>query len=277
MERLKGLQTSVTNFNGSIKESIIYKKAFDNTMQGTGKEAQTFVHGLQNGTETLGNMTKASKAAELGMKGLAMAGNALASIGISVAIAFVTKIITSAINSEKEMSEAINNASETLDEQTSSLDSNMQKLSELRDELDNGNLSYEDAATKRSELIDIQSSLIKTYGEEAEGIDLVNGSLEDQLGLLDEIKKQKIRDAVNAGNKRGWWGNFINGVGNVANLLVTGQSKIFSKTGWKWNSDYLRTYSYSCSISFSSLIITYTTLSVCSFTSHIINFLSCVM
>lgn len=225
----------------------------------------------------LKQQTLGAKAGQVALKGLAMAGNALASIGISVAIAFVTKIITSAINSEKEMSEAINNASETLDEQTSSLDSNMQKLSELRDELDNGNLSYEDAATKRSELIDIQSSLIKTYGEEAEGIDLVNGSLEEQLGLLDEIKKQNIRDAVNAANERGGWGNFINGVGNIANLLVTGQSKIFSKTGWKWNSDYLRTYSYFCSISFSSLIITYTTLSVCSFTSHIINFLSCVM
>ena len=190
----------------------------------------------------LKQQTLGAKAGQVALKGLAMAGNALASIGISVAIAFVTKIITSAINSEKEMSEAINNASETLDEQTSSLDSNMQKLSELRDELDNGNLSYEDAATKRSELIDIQSSLIKTYGEEAESIDLVNGSLEDQLGLLDEIKKQKIRDAVNAGNKRGWWGNFINGVGNVANLMTVGAWKaLTSEAGewdWKWDSDY---------------------------------------
>ena len=185
---------------------------------------------------------KSSKVATAGTKALAKVGSVLSSIGWMVAITAITAIINAAINSEKEMSEAINNASETLDEQTSSLDSNMQKLSELRDELDNGNLSYEDAATKRSELIDIQSSLIKTYGEEAEGIDLVNGSLEDQLGLLDEIKKQKIRDAVNAGNKRGWWGNFINGVGNVANLMTVGAWKaLTSEAGewdWKWDSDY---------------------------------------
>ena len=201
-------------------------------MLNASKEAQNFVAAANGNVVSLDNITKSSKAAELGMKGLAMASNALASIGISVAIAFVTKIITSAINSEKEISEAINNASETLDEQTSSLDSNMQKLSELRDELDNGNLSYEDAATKRSELIDIQSSLIKTYGEEAEGIDLVNGSLEDQLGLLDEIKKQNIREAVNAANKRGGWGNFVNGVGNIANLMTVGVWKVLtSKAG----------------------------------------------
>lgn len=250
---------------------------FLKTTQKSGKVYNSAEEALAGYNAYLKETTKSSKAATAGTKALTIAGSVLSSIGWMVAITAITAIINSAINSEKEMSEAINNASETLDEQTSSLDSNMQKLSELRDELDNGNLSYEDAATKRSELIDIQSSLIKTYGEEAEGIDLVNGSLEEQLGLLDEIKKQNIRDAVNAANERGGWGNFINGVGNIANLLVTGQSKIFSKTGWKWNSDYLRTYSYFCSISFSSLIITYTTLSVCSFTSHIINFLSCVM
>lgn len=276
-EEFDRLKNITSKYPTQIKDSTIAQKAYNNTLINSSDTVKTLQKNTNGGKIAIDGLTKSSKAAELGMKGLAMAGNALASIGISVAIALVTKVVTSAINSEKEISEAINNASEKLNEQTSSLDSNMQKLSELRDELDNGNLSYEDAATKRSELIDIQSSLIKTYGEEAEGIDLVNGSLEDQLGLLDEIKKQKIRDAVNAGNKRGWWGNFINGVGNVANLLVTGQSKIFSKTGWKWNSDYLRTYSYFCSISFSSLIITYTTLSVCSFTSHIINFLSCVM
>lgn len=221
---------AIKAYNAEIDRCVGSQTAFYRTMQNASKEAQNIVSAANGGKIAIDGLTKSSKAAELGMKGLAMAGNALASIGISVAIAFVTKIITSAINSEKEMSEAINNASETLDEQTSSLDSNIQKLSELRDELDNGNLSYEDAATKRSELIDIQSSLIKTYGEEAEGIDLVNGSLEEQLGLLDEIKKQNIQKAVNAANKKSWWQTFSN---IAANLY-------FGVGGWhtnfKWDS-----------------------------------------
>ena len=221
-----------------VQENDLTKVSLDDVKNAQNAAKQSAI-AYNNGLE---QMTIGAKAANIAMKGLAIAGNALASIGISVAIALVTKVVTSAINSEKEISEAINNASEKLNEQTSSLDSNMQKLSELRNELDNGNLSYEDAATKRSELIDIQSSLIKTYGEEAEGIDLVNGSLEEQLGLLDEIKKQKIRDAVNAANERGGWGNFINGVGNVANLMTVGVWKaITSKAGewdWKWDSDY---------------------------------------
>ena len=215
---------------------------FLKTTQKSGKVYNSAEEALAGYNAYLKETAKSSKVATAGTKALAKVGSVLSSIGWMVAITAITAIINAAINSEKEMSEAINNASETLDEQTSSLDSNMQKLSELRDELDNGNLSYEEAATKRSELIDIQSSLIKTYGEEAEGIDLVNGSLEDQLGLLDEIKKQKIRDAVNAGNKRGWWGNFINGVGNIANLMTVGAWKaLTSEAGewdWKWDSDY---------------------------------------
>lgn len=224
---------------------------FLKTTKKSGKVYNSAEEALAGYNAYLKETAKSSKVATAGTKALAKVGSVLSSIGWMVAITAITAIINAAINSEKEMSETINNASETLDEQTSSLDSNMQKLSELRDELDNGNLSYEDAATKRSELIDIQSSLIETYGEEAEGIDLVNGSLEDQLGLLDEIKKQNIQKAVNAANKRGWLGNFINGVGNIANLLTLGMNqgliyKLFNITdnlnpGWKWDSDYWET------------------------------------
>lgn len=220
---------AIKAYNAEIDRCVGSQTAFYRTMQNASKEAQNIVSAANGGKIAIDGLTKSSKAAELGMKGLAMAGNALASIGISVAIALVTKVVTSAINSEKEISEAINNASEKLNEQTSSLDSNMQKLSELRDELDNGNLSYEDATAKRSELIDIQSSLIESYGKEAEGIDLVNGSLEDQLGLLDEIKKQNIQKAVNAGNKKSWWQTFSN---IAANLYGVGGWH----TNFKWDS-----------------------------------------
>lgn len=129
---------AIKAYNAEIDRCVSSQTAFYRTMQDASEEAQNIVSAANGGTVAINGLTKSSKATESGMKGLAMAGNALASIGISVAIAFVTKIITSAINSEKEISEAINNASEKLDEQTSSLDSNMQKLSELRDELDNG-------------------------------------------------------------------------------------------------------------------------------------------
>jgi hypothetical protein len=241
----------ISEFDDLFKDLNITDESlqdFLKTTQKSGKVYNSAEEALAGYNAYLKETAKSSKVATAGTKALAKVGSVLSSIGWMVAITAITAIINAAINSEKEMSEAINNASETLDEQTSSLDSNMQKLSELRDELDNGNLSYEDAATKRSELIDIQSSLIKTYGEEAEGIDLVNGSLEDQLGLLDEIKKQNIQKAVNAANKRGWWGNFINGVGNIANLLMLGGNqgliyKLFNITddltpGWKWNSNY---------------------------------------
>lgn len=46
-------------------------------MKDASQDAKDFVTGLQNGTESLNNMTKASKAAELGMRALATVGNML--------------------------------------------------------------------------------------------------------------------------------------------------------------------------------------------------------
>ena len=61
-------------------------------MQDQSEEVQTFVRGLQNGTENLDNMTKASKAAELGMRGLALAGNMLASFLVSSFISLLINV-----------------------------------------------------------------------------------------------------------------------------------------------------------------------------------------
>ena len=101
---------AIKAYNAEIDRCVSSQTAFYRTMQNASKEAQNIGSAANGGKIAIDGLTKSSKAAELGMKGLAMAGNALASIGISVAIAAVTKVITSAINSEKEISEAINNA-----------------------------------------------------------------------------------------------------------------------------------------------------------------------
>ena len=56
----------------------------------------------------------------------------------------------------------------------------------LRKELDTGNITVNQATEKRKRLSEIQDTLIKNYGLEKQGIDLVNGSLEEQVDLLDK-------------------------------------------------------------------------------------------
>lgn len=93
-------------------------------------------------------------------------------------------------------------AATALSEQNKALDEQKQKVNELRTALDSGNLSDKEAYENKSELVSIQKSLIDTYGEQAAGIDLVNGKLEEQLALLDQISVAQANTWLNE-NKTG--------------------------------------------------------------------------
>lgn len=81
-------------------------------------------------------------------------------------------------------------------EQQSSLDKQIDKYKELKETLDAGNLSTEETRSIKEQLLEIQNSLIDSYGNEASNLDLVNGKYKEQLGLLSELSKEKAADFV---------------------------------------------------------------------------------
>lgn len=87
-------------------------------------------------------------------------------------------------------------------ENNNSLQENANKITELRDALASGTLSEQEAAQAKSELLSIQESLTESYGGQVEGIDLINGSLTEQLALLDKVA-QKEAEAFRNENKKG--------------------------------------------------------------------------
>lgn len=110
-------------------------------------------------------------------------------VGVSAAI--------SASNKAKE--EARQTAIELTNvyaQEQASLDSQIDKYKELKETLDNGNLSTDEARFIKEQLLEIQQSLIKSYGDEASNIDLANGKYREQLGLLSELSKEKASDYV---------------------------------------------------------------------------------
>lgn len=77
------------NFNAQIKDATIAQKAFNNTMGDASDAAKKFVEGFGAAPAELDKLTKSSKAAELAMKGLALAGNIFVSLVISKVISTV--------------------------------------------------------------------------------------------------------------------------------------------------------------------------------------------
>lgn len=118
-------------------------------------------------------------------------------------IILLTTVISGAVMAYQSYAQKIEEARQksveltnSYKEQQSSLDSQIQKYKELKTTLDNGNISTDEARSIKEQLLEIQKSLIESYGNEASNIDLVNGKYKEQLGLLGELSKQKANEYV---------------------------------------------------------------------------------
>lgn len=90
----------------------------------------------------------------------------------------------------EEARQAAEDAANAHNELKGSLDDYKSKIVELRGEIDSGNLSEEEAYNKRKELISIQDELIGKFGEEAAGIQLVTGEINNQIAAIDNLGKK---------------------------------------------------------------------------------------
>ena len=87
-------------------------------------------------------------------------------------------------------------------ENNTSLQDNIERITELRTALSSGTLTEQEAASAKSELLSIQESLTDSYHSQVAGIDLINGSLEEQIALLDKVSQKEASQFQNE-NKKG--------------------------------------------------------------------------
>ena len=134
---------------------------------------------------------------KLGITNAQMAGFKLG-VGIFAAVAAAgTAVFALYKNYQRQMDEAVKAASEAgseIDENTKSINEQIEKVKELREQLADNSTTQEEAKNIKQELLGIQDSLVEKYGEEAESINLVNGNLEKQIDLLNDLSKSQLKD-----------------------------------------------------------------------------------
>lgn len=124
-------------------------------------------------------------------------------IGASAATAVISGIV-SIYNAEKQSREealkAAQQDAEELKNTTKETTEYISKAKELRSVLDSNNRTESQAVSARRELIDIQNQLIEKFGDEARGIDLVTGSIENQIDAINDLNSNKA-DEYESSNK----------------------------------------------------------------------------
>lgn len=143
-------------------------------------------------TNTLGMALK-GLAAKIGISTAALAGIAASAVVIG---AIVTSI--KAYNQHMaELVEAAGEAANSWSESNSQISSHIDRINELRTALDSGTMTEEEAYNAKSELLSIQQELSESYGDQVTGIDLVNGSLREQIALLKGVNVEQANRLLN--------------------------------------------------------------------------------
>ena len=121
----------------------------------------------------------------------------LVAAGVSAAV----MAISSYSNSVKEAMSSARDAGNSWSEENASLEENISRIQELRTALESGTLTEQEAADAKSELLSIQESLTESYGDQVKGIDLMNGSLTEQISLLEQISQKNAENFLNENKK----------------------------------------------------------------------------
>lgn len=203
----EAIQKYIDLFND--KGADVAKKQFEDIMSDASSQAKLYVQ--QTDAAALStdafaeSQTRLAKISNSVVGGLKDIGAAIASAGLtliaSAAINFLVKSIMSAVQHQEDLRQATLEAGSALDKQSAAINDYKTQISSLKESLDKGNLSEQEAYDTRKQLISIQDELVEKYGDEAAGIDLVNGKYQEQLDILNGIADQKAKDYLNEHNE----------------------------------------------------------------------------
>lgn len=194
---LEAIQAYIDEIANNGKNSAM--KQFDSLMANASAQAKVYVQQTDSAAlsttafaESQQRLAKISNTVIGGLKGI---GAGLLSMGVTLAVSAalnaVVKAVYNAATAEKRYREAALDATSAVNERAQDVQNYITQIKELKEALDSGTLTENEAYETRKKLIDVQDELADKYGDELNGIDLVNGGLEEQISLLDEAAKKK--------------------------------------------------------------------------------------
>lgn len=165
------------------------QKDFANAIKLSNSQLGTFLLSTKQSNKSLGTYGAslvATKAKTIGLTVATTALNAALTMGISVVINAAVSVISDMVRWQEKYAEATQEATDKIKAESNSVEDYTSKIIELRKALDDNNTSENRNKEIREELSRIQDDLIENYGLEKNGLNLINGTLDDQIQKLKE-------------------------------------------------------------------------------------------
>lgn len=190
---------AIQAYNDEIDRCTTSQTAWYKTMQNASPVAQKIVASANGGKvamEGLGGSMAILRVKEIALQAATVALNIALSVGLAFALQAAVAGIDNYIHAQRNAADAAHETAQKSKELTedmmnevSSLDELIAKYKEL------ANSDTQDAST-RNDISEIQGQITRLVGEQADNLDLVNGKLEEELQLLNNILNNEVSEAA---------------------------------------------------------------------------------
>lgn len=173
------------NFAGGINLATTFLRTFNSI-------APDAVDGIG---EIITQVNAAKQAMTAGASAPLAWGTAIVA-GIGVVASLVINEIQKVQQAEEEARQKAVEAASEYKENVETLNSTSEQFVSLRSKLDNVNISRQEEIETKKELYQLQEELVKKYGSEANAIDTVTGSIQEQKQAIEELRKAEAQSLL---------------------------------------------------------------------------------
>lgn len=200
----KGISVEIDRYNHSVDRANYSQKLFKKGLENTNVDLRGYLSGLNGAQASVKGYVSSLVTARLKTIALDVATaalNATITFGLSWAISAIVKAFDNWVHAEEKAIESAKELRKSGHDSIIELTKESESFEELQKRYIQLYSSTSDINEIKSELSKIQDELIDKYGKEADGIDLVNGNLSEQIENMRKLKREQseafIFDAEN--------------------------------------------------------------------------------
>lgn len=176
-------------------------------------EIQSYIKSAKNGelttegfNKSIGNLSLGAKAANIAIKGLAIAGNMIAT--------WVASEVLSGLYKMSQTSEEVANKAQTLGASFSSTKSELkdykEQIENLYTTINDSGSSIDEVKNARIQLMSIQDQMIEKYGSEKETVEAITGAIQNETSAWEKLSSAQWKKTKADFNDNGFWSNASN-------------------------------------------------------------------
>lgn len=190
---------SIMEWTGGLRTTLLALGTAIATVFG-----QDVISKIQNGFAAIrAGFSKTATAAQKLNTALGVIG--LIATAVSAVSGFISQALTEArqkaeesaqkqAEAENEAIAVANDASEAYQESARVISEYSQKVEELRNVLDSTTSTDAEKVKAQNELLEIQNALIESNSDYADSLDLINGSIKEQLDLIEQLSDKQLKE-----------------------------------------------------------------------------------